>query len=328
MKNLFRTGWIVLLVGAVLTAVGVAKNGVKSVEFNGVKPVVARKAKKVTRNYELKGAKTLVLALDRKLDGTGSDYSSVVNVEIRRGNVLSAKYSGSDDLAPVIRHEGDEIKVYAGRKSGHYRKARFDFDGINVSVDWASHLVITVPQDLKLERIESGEMAGNLTLDGVKVKSLKLHTGSDVSMRNVEADTTDVDNSGDVRIDSSRLGCGMIKADDSDVTLADSEVRGIGFELTDGDFSTSNSLLEKSTIKTDDGDITASNAVIRGRCQFTSADGDIDVTNAKADGFVSTTSDGDNLLHEKKGEATTLQENENAENVLVLMNHDGDNSIR
>ena len=38
MKNLFKAGWIVLLIGAVMTAIGVAKDGAKSIEFKGIKP--------------------------------------------------------------------------------------------------------------------------------------------------------------------------------------------------------------------------------------------------------------------------------------------------
>ncbi len=49
MKNLFKAGWIVLLIGAVMTAIGVAKDGAKSIEFKGIKPVELKEDKKITK---------------------------------------------------------------------------------------------------------------------------------------------------------------------------------------------------------------------------------------------------------------------------------------
>ena len=316
MKNLFKAGWIVLLVGAVMTAIGVAKDGAKSIEFKGIKPVELKEDKKITKKYDVKEAKNLVMALNKEADGSNSDYSSIVNVEVRQGDAFSAKYSGSKDLAPVIKNEGDALKIYAGKKSGNYR--------------WTSRLVITVPRDYKFGSVENDGMSGDLTLSGLKTENLKLHMYdvSDITLNNIEADKVDVDVSSDLKVNSSKLSYGMIKVDDGDLNLFDSEVNSIGFELNDGDFSNSNTVMEKSSVKSNDGDISASNATIKGRCQFISQDGDINVTNAQADGYVSTTSSGDNLLHAKKGEATTLEENPNAANILVLMNSDGDNSVK
>ncbi len=330
MKNLFKTGWIVLLVGAVMTAVGVAKNGARSVEFDGIKPVEVKYDRKITRKYDIREARNLVMSLNRKADGSNGNYSSVVNIEVRQGDAFSAKYSGSKDLAPVIRNEGDTLRVYAGKKSGNHRRVVFDMNGLRSSTDWTSRLVITVPRDYKFSSIENDGMNGDLTLSGLKTENLKLHMGdvSDVTLNNIEADKVDVDVADDLKVNSSKLSYGMIKVDEGDLSLSDSEVNSIGFELNDGDFTNSNTVMEKSSVKADDGDISASNATIRGRCQFISQDGDIDVTNAQADGYVSTTSSGDNLLHTKKGEATTLEENPNAENILVLMNSDGDNSVK
>ena len=129
MKNLFKAGWIVLLIGAVMTAIGVAKDGAKSIEFKGIKPVELKEDKKITKKYDVKEAKNLVMALNKEADGSNSDYSSIVNVEVRQGDAFSAKYSGSKDLAPVIKNEGDALKIYAGKKSGNYRRVVFDFDG-------------------------------------------------------------------------------------------------------------------------------------------------------------------------------------------------------
>ena len=322
MKNLFKAGWIVLLIGAVMTAIGVAKDGAKSIEFK----VELKEDKKITKKYDVKEAKNLVMALDKKADGSNSDYSSIVNVEVRQGNDFSAKYIGSKNLAPVIKNEGDALKIYAGKKSGNYRRVVFDFDGFRSSTDWTSRLVITVPRDYKFGSVENDGMSGDLTLSGLKTENLKLHMYdvSDITLNNIEADKVDVDVSSDLKVNSSKLSYGMIKVDDGDLNL----VNSIGFELNDGDFSNSNTVMEKSSVKSNDGDISASNATIKGRCQFISQDGDINVTNAQADGYVSTTSSGDNLLHAKKGEATTLEENPNAANILVLMNSDGDNSVK
>ena len=324
MKNLFKAGWIVLLIGAVMTAIGVAKDGAKSIEFKGIKPVELKEDKKITKKYDVKEAKNLVMALNKEADG------SIVNVEVRQGDAFSAKYIGSKNLAPVIKNEGDALKIYAGKKSGNYRRVVFDFNGFRSSTDWTSRLVITVPRDYKFGSVENDGMSGDLTLSGLKTENLKLHMYdvSDVTLNNVEADKVDVNVSNDLKVNSSKLSYGMIKVNDGDLNLFDSEVNSIGFELNDGDFSNSNTVMEKSSVKSNDGDISASNATIKGRCQFISQDGDINVTNAKADGYVSTTSSGDNLLHAKKGEATTLEENPNAANILVLMNSDGDNSVK
>lgn len=219
---------------------------------------------------------------------------------------------------------------FTPQKSGNYRRVVFDFDGFRSSTDWTSRLVITVPRDYKFGSVENDGMSGDLTLSGLKTENLKLHMYdvSDITLNNIEADKVDINVSSDLKVNSSKLSYGMIKVDDGDLNLFDSEVNSIGFELNDGDFSNSNTVMEKSSVKSNDGDISASNATIKGRCQFISQDGDINVTNAQADGYVSTTSSGDNLLHAKKGEATTLEENPNAANILVLMNSDGDNSVK
>ena len=153
MKNLFKAGWIVLLIGAVMTAIGVAKDGAKSIEFKGIKPVELKEDKKITKKYDVKEAKNLVMALNKKADGSNSYYSSIVNVEVRQGNDFSAKYIGSKNLAPVIKNEGDALKIYAGKKSGNYRRVVFDFNGFRSSTDWTSRLVITVPRDYKFSSV-------------------------------------------------------------------------------------------------------------------------------------------------------------------------------
>lgn len=233
-------------------------------------------------------------------------------------------------MAPVIRNEGDALKIYAGKKSGNYRRVVFDFDVFRSSTDWTSRLVITVPRDYKFSSVENDGMNSDLTLSGLRTENLKLHMYdvSDIMLNNIEADKVDIDVSSDLKVNSSKLSYGMIVVGEGNLNLFDSEVNSIGFELNDGDFSNINTVMEKSSVKSNDGDISASNATIKGRCQFISQDGDINVTNAQADGYVSTTSSGDNLLHEKKGEATTLEENPNAANILVLMNSDGDNSVK
>lgn len=177
----------------------------------------------------------------------------------------------------------------------------FDFNGFRSSTDWTSHLVITVPRDYKFSSVENDGMNGDLTLSGLKTENLKLHMYdvSDIMLNNIEADKVDIDVSSDLKVNSSKLSYGMIKVDDGDLNLFDSEVNSIGFELNDGDFSNSNTVMEKSSVKANDGDISASNATIKGRCQFISQDGDINVTNAQADGYVSTTSSGDNLLRKE-----------------------------
>ena len=88
MKNLFKAGWIVLLIGAVMTAIGVAKDGAKSIEFKGIKPVELKEDKKITKKYDVKEAKNLVMALNKEADGSNSDYSSIVNVEVRQGDAF------------------------------------------------------------------------------------------------------------------------------------------------------------------------------------------------------------------------------------------------
>ena len=103
-------------------------------------------------------------------------------------------------------------------------------------------------------------------------------------LNNIEADKVDIDVSSDLKVNSSKLSYGMIKVDDGDLNLFDSEVNSIGFELNDGDFSNSNTVMEKSSVKANDGDISASNATIKGRCQFISQDGDINVTNTMRTG--------------------------------------------
>lgn len=76
-------------------------------------------------------------------------------------------------------------------------------------------------------------MSGDLTLSGLKTENLKLHMYdvSDITLNNIEADKVDIDVSNDLKVNSSKLSYGMIKVNDGDLNLFDSEVNSIGFGI-------------------------------------------------------------------------------------------------
>ena len=67
MKKIFKAGWVILALGAVLAIVGAAFNGVKAVEFNGFKVQTVKKDTAITKTYAKKNLSVSNLSMARAI---------------------------------------------------------------------------------------------------------------------------------------------------------------------------------------------------------------------------------------------------------------------
>lgn len=141
---------------------------------------------------------------------------------------------------------------------------------------------------------------------------------------------------------------GVFISNDSDDHLTITVPRGtkIGGQLTtDGDLDITGVDLQNATVKVDgdasyhhltvnggqtkltSGDFTSHNVTFRNRYTIKNEDGDNQIDNSRADGFVLRTVDGNNKLDGVDHGSQEMSQNAGAQNVLYLINKDGDNTV-
>lgn len=316
MKKMLKAGVLITVVGIVLLILSIMGGGVQSVEYVGWTPRIVKK--------EMTLKKQTVSEFENVKVNTDN-----VGVKIIQGNGYHVDYKGRKSLAPKISVEGKTLVI---KQKAHLRTG-FIFDGVTIKSDrhtsFTNTVTVMVPKDLdQISLTTSGN--SDVTLSDLKLNSLAL----DVLDGDLHLTNTQVANSSKVKLLDGDLYLNRVAFNngtkmeifDGDLSLVDTSLNNVQIENHDGDVSFNRLKVAGGSYKGQDSDVNGASLEVTAGYQFNLADGDVSITGAKADGYETTTTDGDNHLFNQSG--SHLTQGANSGNVLKVTTTDGDLNIR
>lgn len=313
MKKIFKAGWIVLALGIVSLIIGIAFNGVRDIEFNGLKPQVAQKNRRIEKTYAKKEFTKINL----------KDLEAVAEVEIRQGTTYSIKYDGNSQNEPEITYQGDQVVIQ--RRQKLRRLTGFASDV------YEAKLVITVPKDQTLENITFDKFfTGSVFLKGLTLQNLEINADlSELTLEQVNSARTKIDSSvgSEVTLRDSNLKDGELNFDYGDLKVYGGSLQNIQVAQDAGDVYYQNgTVLENGSTRLEDGTFKAENVTFHGHYTVTNESGNNRATNVNVTGFRLVTEDGTNKLHEQTSK-DQLETGMDQADTLSLTTEDGDNIV-
>lgn len=313
MKKIFKAGWIVLALGIISLVVGIAFNGVRDIEFDGLSPQVAKKNQRIEKTY----AKKEFTKIDLK------DLEAVAQVEIRQGDTYSIKYDGNSQNEPDITYRDDQVVIQ--RKKNLRRLTGFASD------IYEAKLVITVPKDKKLENVKFDDFfTGSFFLKGLTLKELELNADlSELTLEQVNIERVKIDSSvgSDITVRDSNLNDGELKFESGDLKIYGGTLKNIQIEQESGDVHYQNgTVFENGSTSLEDGDLTAENVTFNGHYTVTNENGTNRVKNVNTKGYRLVTETGTNRLRDQTSK-DQLESGMDQADTLSLTAEDGDNIV-
>lgn len=349
MKKIFKAGWVILALGAVLAIVGAAFNGVKAVEFNGFKVQTVKKDTAITKTYAKKEFERIEFV-------NGSGYFVPMELEIRQGQDYSVSYSGSSRFEPKIDYQNGTLKVARGQEMHGFS---FDFNDYRSKID--SKLIITVPENVKLSFVKVNGNYDNIKLEKLNIATLELEANSSekLSLNEVTTERTDIDmNTDEVTITNSKLNNGELSLDRvADLIVSGGELTNInvkvdsegrvyykdGLVLNGGGTQLADEVYGYASDDDNDADndsdyvdnsepsadLYADTITIKGKYEIKNNDGATRIMNATVQGYRLTNKHGKNNLHDQQQtNGGTLEENADQADVLTLSSRTGENTVK
>lgn len=215
MKRIFKLGWVILILGLIMTGIGYINHGNQTIVLNGGQPRVIKQH-------------TKVLSHGRSFTRLNLSVSTA-DVVIRRGKQYQIKYYGMGGEVPTVNMAGQTAKIM--------QKDHFQYlINLNNQVE-RDLIVITVPKKATL--------AGKIKLDSGDLRI------SNIGLKNVKVDA----DSGDVDYNHVKLTGGKTHLESGDFSAQSLEVRGHYTVLNeDGDNTVTNTMVDGYFLQTDDGD--------------------------------------------------------------------------
>lgn len=252
MKKTVKIGFLLLILGLILTILGIANNGIKTIYWHD--------GFHIAKRYTASAQPTKIKSITLKTGG---------NVIVRSGDHNSIRVTSSIDQ-PQITNNNGRITVTSSVKS--YQSFNFQF---TTPIDSAT--VITVAKGTKLDQLTAERAQnGDVSLNGLNVNKLTAQPRGDLTLRevNVTQPLTDITaynthltkvtapsltlkSTGDITIDQSRFekSASSITGND-DVTIRQTKLKSGQINGSDSDISLlNNQLAQQLAVKTTDGDI-------------------------------------------------------------------------
>lgn len=215
MKKIFKSGWIILVLGLIALGIGYFNGGNKSVIFNGARPVV------ITNHVRH-------LSTNKAFDQLNLD-ASTADVVIKRGNKYQVTYYGMAGQIPKAKLNGNRMTV---KQQGNLKILFNVVDYQNKDL-----IVITIPKGHALTgniRVASGD----LNISNVDLTD---------AMLNID--------SGDVNYDHVSLSGGKTTLYDGDFRGQQLTVKGhYSIVNHEGDNTVTNTQVDGYHLDTDDGE--------------------------------------------------------------------------
>lgn len=323
MKKTFIAGWIVLIVGALLFALGYSLHGNKAIYMQNNKPVIVNPKKK-TFNRQVKAFKNLKVNV------------SEVDVEIKTGDKFNVKYVGDNYHEPTVKLQNETLTLAQTKHNPHFRhnvSFRIDAkDGIVFSdkTNYKNKLVVTIPEDTSIDELNGRIDDGKVTLNNVTMKNTKLSLAeSELNLNHAQLDNVKITaDDTDMKFDNSNLSVGNIDTDNGSIIFNRGSLRQVGIKVSDGDVTIDNVSLEGGNLDVENGDININNTQVQAGYQIKNIDGDLKVKQTTAEGYDVHVIDGSvKLFKSTKEDGGRLDKNATSQNILKVQVEDGDADV-
>ncbi len=172
-------------------------------------------------------------------EGVSEEFDDIDNIYINHGAGSLVVRTGETDKVIVYvegKDNGYNIKASGNRLNVEHNRDFNNFFNFGDESSFRSQLIITVPQDLKLEELDIDAGAGEISLQGFKAKEFNLDAGAGlVTITDVEADEVEVNGGAgkllfdNVVFSDSNISCGVGLVDFTGKLLNDNEIdAGVG----------------------------------------------------------------------------------------------------
>lgn len=314
MKKVFRWGWIILTIGLLMIGLGFGMHGSKEVSFDNWKPRVGQDSR-VNKVYPKISKFTEI-----DVSATEADIIFV------RGSKYAVEYSGRTKYKPSVRVENQKLIVRQTQSGSNEFHLSF---GYNDNSESAERIIVSVPQDVSLDRVKAKSTLGDIKVNDREINDLELTSNAgDIGLNNVTASKVEISASdGDLALNKVHLNSGTISQKNGDMMLKTGEVSQVKVQNQDGDVSYSDVKLNNGSLEMQDGDFEADRISVVGSYSVNNSDGDNIVRNSQAGGYHLTTSGGTNKLYGRSSENNMVQNNEKS-NILRMLTNDGDNEVK
>ncbi|GKS81673.1 membrane protein [Ligilactobacillus pabuli] len=317
MKKSFKFGWLLLAVSIILLVIGGFAHGAKSVVFNGWRPMVYSNKANFKQQYPTEKFAQIDLTTNN------------ADVTIKRGTSYRVEYHGRQSARPTVKVVNDRLTV---RQKGSSQRSNgfIGFRWFDSQQGQNNHITVFVPDNVKLTKIRNLNNYGTTKIQGISTAYLEaLGSEGDLQLENMNIDNANIEmrDSNQIHLQNTTLLAGLITSNDSDVVVEDGTLRNVEIQQADGDVTVRNVALAGGKMNVSDGDVHMSESIVTNGYHLYNQDGDNILTNVKAGGFDVATTDGDNHVFGNSNEDGRLHSGK-TQNVFVIENTDGDNTVR
>ena len=186
-----------------------------------------------------------------ELDGTLSEIIMDIDfaeISIKTGDEFSVNYCVPSVLEPKIELKNGtlEIKTPSNNLNLHFGNVKFD-----------NYIIVTIPSDSELARINIDVDAGEVNLEDLNVSKLQVAADAgNIQLDNITSTRMEIDaDTGNLEIRKSSTDTLNIDVDAGNVELYDSTIGTITAEVDAGNIESHDCTIENGTCDTDLGNI-------------------------------------------------------------------------
>lgn len=322
-KRNLKWGTLILLVGIFCTIFGALNNGVKSIAFDGIRPVVPEKERQYRKSIENEAFDSIDIDVKR------------AKIKIQRGKHYAVTYQGKKSNVPTISVDNHQLVINQTNNiltetanTIHWKEStRVDRDN--------STILITVPENVKLQKVRvfnNYGMTSVLNIDTSMLEVTEMEGG--IILKKTAADAVDLeaDSGKDMYLQDVDLENGQIQNTGVGLNINDGSLKNMAVDANHGDVAYQKLSVDGGSINNDDGDVTLNKLEIVNGFTVNTRRGNNKVTDIENSAFKLSARNGKNKLFNQSqtanNEMKSIQNTNSKDNILSLTVINGNNVVK
>lgn len=206
---------------------------------------------------------------------------SPVPVTVKPGNTnqVTVRYLKGTKTRPHVVVDGPTLKITGGQVKAKTATLLGGKASVGAAVANPSGVLVTVPKDTQLDRVNVAAKSGSVSLQGIKANRVTVADSADLTLQGLTvAKQLQVHSTtGDVWLDDVRAGQLAVQTLQGDIGLTNVQSASTNTALssTDGDVSVAGVKLKTSTINAVKGDVRLTDNQVAGKLSVTTQSGDV-----------------------------------------------------
>lgn len=318
-KRNIQIGTLILIVGLFCAIFGALNNGVKSIAFIGIKPVVPEKERQLSNSITNQKFNSIEIDVKR------------AKVKIAYGKHFKVEYAGRRSNLPAVKIENNHLIISqtnnvltSTENTIHWKEAR------RVERD-NTVIKITVPENTKLQKIKVFNNYGNTSILGVNSAMLEItEMEGAVVLKNLSTNAIDLEaNSGkDIYLQNVDLEDGQIQNKNTNLNVNGGTIKNIAIDSDHGSVGLENLTLDGGMTHTHFGNTTLSKVELVNGYLIDTKNGNNTVQKTQVENYTLTAKNGNNQAFGKQRKSRFSNQDVHNINTLSLTVTNGNNVIK